>query len=60
MEEAHETAERLAMLREGYLRVRDTLASAFPEIGFHRIDTADGVDLDESVRACVREGKLFG
>ncbi|WP_216906859.1 hypothetical protein [Nocardia noduli] len=60
MEEAHETAERLALLREGYLRVRDTLASAFPEIGFHRIDTADGVDLDESVRACVREGKLFG
>ncbi|MET7773810.1 hypothetical protein [Nocardia sp. NPDC005366] len=58
--EAHETAERLATLREGYLRVRDTLTLAFPEVGFHRIDTGDGVDLDESVRACVMEGKLFG
>lgn len=58
--EAHETSERLAALREGYLRVRDTLAVAFPEVGFHRIDTGDGVDLEESVRACVREGKLFG
>lgn len=58
--EAHETAERLAALREGYLRVRDTLAVAFPEVGFHRIDTGDGVDLEESVRACIREGKLFG
>ncbi|MET8779206.1 hypothetical protein AB0H49_03985 [Nocardia sp. NPDC050713] len=58
--EAHETAERLAALRDGYLRVRDTLAAAYPEVGFHRIDTGDGVDLDESVRACVTEGKLFG
>ncbi|MEV0296907.1 hypothetical protein [Nocardia sp. NPDC050710] len=58
--EAHETAERLAALRAGYLRVRDTLAVAYPEVGFHRIDTGDGVDLDESVRACVMEGKLFG
>jgi len=58
--EAHETAERLAALRDGYLHVRDTLAAAFPEVGFHRIDTGDGVDLEESVRACVTEGKLLG
>ncbi|MBF6301399.1 hypothetical protein IU459_28240 [Nocardia amamiensis] len=58
--EAHETAERLAALRTGYERVRETLATAFPEVGFHRIDTADGVDLAESVRACVTEGKLLG
>ncbi|MEV5832584.1 hypothetical protein [Nocardia sp. NPDC052112] len=58
--EAHETAERLVALRDGYLRVRETLAAAFPEVGFHRVDTSDGVDLEESVRACVTEGKLFG
>jgi len=58
--EAHETADRLAALRAGYLRVRETLAVAFPEVGFHRIDTGDGVDLEDSVRACISEGKLFG
>ncbi|MGV9540689.1 hypothetical protein ACWDSF_05120 [Nocardia beijingensis] len=58
--EAHETAERLAALRTGYERVRETLATAFPEVGFHRIDTGDGVDIEESVRSCVTEGKLLG
>ncbi|WP_167473639.1 hypothetical protein [Nocardia arthritidis] len=57
--EAHETAERLGALREGYVRVRHTLARAFPEVGFHRIDTGDGVELAESVLACVTEGKLL-
>ncbi|MGW5380907.1 hypothetical protein ACWESM_36240 [Nocardia sp. NPDC003999] len=58
--EAHETAERLTTLRSGYERVRETLATAFPEVAFHRIDTADDVDVEESVRACVTEGKLLG
>ncbi|MGY2115719.1 hypothetical protein ACW9HR_17595 [Nocardia gipuzkoensis] len=40
--------------------MRETLASAFPEVAFHRIDTGDDVDLEESVRACVTEGKLLG
>ncbi|MBF6370260.1 hypothetical protein IU469_31820 [Nocardia puris] len=58
--EAHETAQHLTALREGYLRVQRTLAEAFPHVTFHRIDTGDGADLERSVRDCVTEGKLFG
>ncbi|WP_196812363.1 hypothetical protein [Nocardia sp. CNY236] len=58
--EAHETAERLTALRAGYERVRETLATAFPDVGFHRIASGDGVDVEQSVRACVTEGKLLG
>ncbi|WP_069163739.1 hypothetical protein [Nocardia altamirensis] len=57
--EAHETPEFLDTLRGGYLRTRDLLTAAFPELRFHTIDTSDGVDLDESVSTCVTEGRLF-
>lgn len=57
--EAHETPEFLAILREGYLSTRDVFANAFPEVSFHAIDTSDGVDLADSVRACVAEGGIF-
>ncbi|MBB4854234.1 thymidylate kinase [Mycobacteroides chelonae] len=59
VKEAHERPEFLSALRDGYLRVRGALAESFPEVAFHRIDTSDGVDIDESVRQCVREGSLF-
>lgn len=58
--EAHETADKLAALRENYVRVRETITQSFPDLAFHRIATGDGVDLEESVQACVREGRLFG
>lgn len=57
--ETHETPEFLGALRDGYLRVRDIFATDFPEVRFHRIDTGDNVCLDESVRQCVRAGRLF-
>ncbi|BAX98691.1 thymidylate kinase [Mycobacteroides stephanolepidis] len=59
VKEAHETPEFLAVLREGYVRTRETLATSFPGVAFHRIDTSDDVDITESVRHCVREGNLF-
>ncbi|RDI44935.1 hypothetical protein [Nocardia mexicana] len=57
--EMHETAERLTALRHSYLATQELFAREYPDIEFHRIDTADEVDLAESVRACVAEGKLF-
>ncbi|WP_282778526.1 hypothetical protein [Nocardia sp. CC201C] len=57
--ESHETPELLAELRKGYQRAQQLLPAAFPDLRFHRIDTADGVDLEESVRRCVEEGRLF-
>ena len=58
--ETHETTQHLAALRENYLRTRDDLADAFPQLRFHIVDTSDGVDLESSVRACITEGRLFG
>lgn len=57
--ETHETAEFLAILRDGYLRFQESMSRVFPDVRIHVVDTSDGVDVDSSVRACVAEGRLF-
>jgi hypothetical protein len=58
--ETHESAEFLAILREGYLRFGKDMAREFPHVPIHVVDTSDCVDVDSSVRACITEGQLFG
>jgi thymidylate kinase len=56
--EAHETPESLAALRRRYLQVQEIFAERTPAMRFHCISTGDGMDLDESVRACVARARL--
>ena len=58
--ETHETPRFLAILRDGYLRFQENMAREFPHIPIHVVDTSDDVNLDNSVRACITEGQLFG
>lgn len=57
--EMHETPEFLAGLRERYMRTRDDLLAAFPDLQFHTISTAVGVTVAESVDICLAEARLF-
>ncbi|KAA0024863.1 hypothetical protein [Antrihabitans cavernicola] len=51
--EVHETLEHLTSLRSNYLRMRDELSAAHPDMVFHTVSNSDIDDVEDVVRTCL-------